>query len=116
MDTIKMDFPSNPQYLQMLRLTTASLANSMGFDIERIEDTKVVVSEIFTYLIVDNNRINVEFNLYDNSLNINFMIESPYNTNNFNDVDLELKKQILLSLADDINFEDNEIRVVINKA
>lgn len=115
MDNIKLDLPSNPKYIQMLRLSTLSLANKAGFDIETSEDLQVVVSEIFTYLITDNDRINVSFNLYDDKINIDFSREKTEKEEGLNDASFELKKQILLHLTDELLLEDDKITVLVNK-
>lgn len=115
MDNIKIELPSNPQYLQMLRLSTASIANKVGFDIDKVEDIKVVVSEIFTYLLPDNDRILVNFDLSENGLNINFARNKVEKEEGLNDASFEIKKQILLYLSDDLQLEDEKITVIMNK-
>ncbi|MDO4604379.1 MAG: hypothetical protein Q4B23_00195 [Helcococcus sp.] len=112
MDTIKFTIPSNPRYLQMLRLSCASIANSMGFDIEAIEDIKVIVSELFTYLLSDVDEIKVDFVLHDTKLNIVFyrhMVQKE----GLNEAQFELKKQILMALSDDIVLEDERVVVSV---
>lgn len=116
MDNIKMDLPSDPKYLQMLRLSTSSLANQIGFDIEIIEDLKVVVSEIFTHCIIENERIRVDFSLYNDKIVINFFTNESEKEKGFNDISLEFKKQILLSLTDEFILEDDKITIIMNKA
>ncbi|QUY65548.1 hypothetical protein GUI37_08430 [Helcococcus kunzii] len=115
MDNIKIDLPSNPQYLQMLRLSTASIANKVGFDIDKVEDVKVVVSEIFTYLLPDNDRILVNFDLSEKGLSICFVRKKIEKEEGLNDANFEIKKQILLYLSDDLQLEDEKITVIINK-
>lgn len=114
MDKIKLELPSNPQYIQMLRLTVASLSNKIGFDIEKIEDAKVLISEVFTYLLSNKEKINVEFFIDESSLQMNFEKNKELESG-LNDINLELKKQILQSLSDEIYFEDEKISVKLNK-
>lgn len=115
MEYIKLDLPANPQYLQMLRLSVASLANRVGFDIESIEDLKVVASEVFTILIPENDRVNVEIEHCDDFINLDFYAENLSKEDGLNDANFELKKQILLSLADDFKVGDNLISVKLEK-
>lgn len=112
MDTIKFTIPSNPKYIQMLRLSSASIANSMGFDIEDIEDIKVLVSELFTYLLPDLDEIRVDFVLNDSKLDIIFYRHSVQKEG-LNEAQFELKKQILIALSDNIEFEDERVVVSI---
>lgn len=44
-DKIKFNIPGKPEYLTMVRLAIGSVADTMGFDIEEIEDIKTAVSE-----------------------------------------------------------------------
>ncbi len=44
-EMIEVSIPHRAEYVSLIRLTVASIANSMGFDIEDIEDIKVALSE-----------------------------------------------------------------------
>lgn len=112
MDIIKFAIPSNPKYTQMLRLSSASIANSMGFDIEAIEDIKVIVSELFTYLLSDLDEIKFDFIINDNKLDI-VTYRHRTQIEGLNEAQFELKKQILMALADDIKFEDERVIVSV---
>ncbi len=50
-DEIKLSIPNKPEYVSVVRLTVTSIANRMGFDIEKIEDIKVAVAEACTNAI-----------------------------------------------------------------
>ena len=45
MDNIKFIIPGKPEYLRMVRLAIASIANTAGFDYDAIEDIKTAVEE-----------------------------------------------------------------------
>ncbi|EGC84593.1 hypothetical protein HMPREF9246_1517, partial [Anaerococcus hydrogenalis ACS-025-V-Sch4] len=53
MDTISLTIPPKTLYLKSMRLLAASLASDMGFDIEEVEDIRVVVSEAINYKMSD---------------------------------------------------------------
>ncbi|MDW7672870.1 MAG: ATP-binding protein [Bacillota bacterium] len=44
-EMIELSIPHRSEYVSMIRLTVASIASRMGFDIEEIEDMKVALSE-----------------------------------------------------------------------
>lgn len=69
MDKVKLMIPKKSEYLSTVRLTTSALSNINGFNIEAIEDIKVIVSEICVFFIN---------NIYkaDNSLEIEYFIEN----------------------------------------
>ncbi len=44
-DEIRLSIPNKPEYVGVARLTVAAIASRVGFDIEKIEDMKIAVSE-----------------------------------------------------------------------
>jgi serine/threonine-protein kinase RsbW len=44
-DLFKFSVPGKPEYVGTIRMAVSCLANSLGFDVESIEDIKVAVSE-----------------------------------------------------------------------
>lgn len=115
MDKIKLEIPGNPQYNQMLRLTCASLANRVGFDIDKVADLQQVVSEIFTFLITNNEFINVIFNICDDSIKVEFDDIKRIGEEGLNDAVFEIKKQIISYLSDELLLEERKITVILNK-
>jgi serine/threonine-protein kinase RsbW len=49
-DTVSITIPASPVYLQVVRLTAASLASRLGFSLDDIEDLKIAVDELSAYL------------------------------------------------------------------
>jgi len=49
--TIKFEIPSVKDYSRILRLAAAGAADTCGFDVDMIEDVKVIVSEVFGSII-----------------------------------------------------------------
>ena len=49
MDKISIKIPANKKYQKSVRLFVAGLGSEMGFNIEQIEDLKVLVSEAINY-------------------------------------------------------------------
>lgn len=47
-DLLKFSVPGKPEYVGTIRMAISCLANSIGFDVEAIEDIKVAVSEACT--------------------------------------------------------------------
>ena len=44
-DCITMDLPTNPEYVSVARLTVSAISNTIGFNVEEIEDIKIALSE-----------------------------------------------------------------------
>ncbi|SET72378.1 serine/threonine-protein kinase RsbW [Natronincola peptidivorans] len=65
-DLIKLSVPNKPEYVGVIRLTVTGIANRMGFDIEKMEDIKVAISEACTNAIThgicqEENNFSIEF-------------------------------------------------------
>lgn len=115
MHKVELKIPSDPQFLQAIRLTTSSLANRVGFDIDDIEDLKVIISEIVTYVIPLNDEIIIHFELYEDKIKLIVDVEKAYYDLDDLKDEAKMKRQILMTLADDINFTEREITVIKNK-
>ena len=51
MDEINIKLPAKPEYISVARLTTAAIANRIGFTVDEIEDLKLAISEASNFLI-----------------------------------------------------------------
>ena len=69
MDTISLTIPPKTIYLKSMRLLAASLASDMGFDIEEVEDIRVVVSEAINYKMSDRD-IKINFYIKENLMKV----------------------------------------------
>lgn len=70
---IEILLPCKAEYVQILRLAAAGAANEAGFDLEVIDDVKILVSEIFnsvfnsqipsfkTYISIDKGKMVIDF-------------------------------------------------------
>jgi len=45
-ETIKLEIPKKSEFISIIRLTTSFVANNVGFNVEEIDDLKVVVFQI----------------------------------------------------------------------
>src|SRR6056297_3201456 len=103
MEKIKIQIPKKSDYISTLRLTTSSIASKIGFDIDALEDIKMLISEVCIFLIKnfkdDKNSISI---LDTNIKEINYDIE-------------DMSIMIIKSLADDVLIKNNEINITKNK-
>lgn len=51
MENVKLIIPKKSEYLSTIRLTTSALSNINGYNIDDIEDLKVIISEICNFFI-----------------------------------------------------------------
>ena len=105
MDKIEIKIPAKAEYVQMIRLATSSLANNLGFNIEEVEDLKVSISEALNSFIPSKEDINIVFEIGNN-----FVIEVFGKKKEKKDeIEEILRKQILSSLVDNLEIEENKI-------
>jgi serine/threonine-protein kinase RsbW len=72
-DTVSVKIPASPEYLQVVRLIAAGLASRLKFTIDDIEDLKIGVDELATYLIGTDGRdgtLDITFTVVDNRIEI----------------------------------------------
>ena len=70
---IKIRMPIKKEYSQILRLTIAGVGNQALFDLDTIEDMKVVVSEILNCLIpTDSEQFDISFSIEHKRVKIEF--------------------------------------------
>ncbi|MDI9502552.1 MAG: anti-sigma regulatory factor [Tissierellia bacterium] len=68
--TVHLRIPAEPMYISVVRLTASSLASSLGFDIEEVEDIRVCVSEACNNVMDRLEDISLRFGVEENALTI----------------------------------------------
>ena len=105
-DSIKLVIPNKAEYISVARLTASSIANSMGMTIDNIEDIKVSISEACMNAMIENEEINIKFEINKDKLKIKVM-----NVLEKRKLDEELNKKldlgmlIIKSFMDEIIFQ-----------
>lgn len=115
MDRIELKVPSKPSYLQAIRLTTSSLANLLGFSVDDVEDLKVIISELVTYVLPLNDEIHVIYELEEDELRMIVHTEQNFYGDESLDRETDMKRQILATLTDRIDFSEDTITVLKKK-
>ena len=104
MDTISLTIPPKTIYLKSMRLLAASLANDIGFDIEEVEDIRVVVSEAINYKMSDRN-IKINFYTKENLMKVEVIGKDR----EIEEENLKIKQIILEQLADRVEVVEDKI-------
>ena len=110
MDTIRLTIPPNNIYLKSMRLLAASLASDVGFDIEEVEDIRVVVSEAINYKMSDS-EIKVNFYIKENLMKVEVIGKDR----KIEEENLKIKKIILEQLADKVEVVEDKIILIKEK-
>lgn len=112
-DIIKLTIPSKPDYISVVRLTSSSIGNSIGFNIEEIEDIKVSISEACINALNKSNEINIIFRIEADKLIMDVNNVSPYKSNDSQmNKEMELGILIIESLMDEVNFSEEGVEMI----
>lgn len=104
MDTISLTIPPKTIYLKSMRLLAASIASDMGFDIEEVEDIRVVVSEAINYKMSDRD-IKINFYVKENLMKVEVIGKDR----EIEEENLKIKQIILEQLADKVEVVEDKI-------
>ncbi|MDU5504893.1 MAG: anti-sigma regulatory factor [Anaerococcus vaginalis] len=104
MDTLKLTIPPKTIYLKSMRLFAASLASDIGFDIEKVEDIRVVVSEAINYKMSDKD-IKINFYIKENLMKVEVIGKDR----EIEEENLKIKQIILEQLADKVEVVEDKI-------
>lgn len=107
MDKLTITIPPKSVYIKSLRLFTASLASDLGFDIEAVEDLRVVVSEAVNYKLSDQD-ITINFLAKDKELEIQVVGKDK----SLDERALKMRNLILEELADEVQISEDEIKII----
>jgi len=72
-DTISIQIPALPEYVQVVRLIASGLATRLGFTLDDIEDLKIAVDELCAYLTGTQGRdgtLDIRFEVGNDSIEI----------------------------------------------
>ena len=110
MDKISIKIPANKKYQKSVRLFVAGLGSELDFNIEQIEDLKVLVSEAINYKM-GKDGLDLNFIVKDESLSL----EVSGKDKNDDDRALAMRDAILAALADEIETQGDLLRITMRK-
>ncbi len=116
-DNISLSIPCKPDYISVVRLTTSAIANSMGLNIDEIEDIKVCIGEACVNVINQNckDEIHIEYEIQEDKLTIkvNNVTNEIIDDNDSEDFrGAELGLFIINSLMDEVKFNEQGINMI----
>lgn len=106
MDKLSITIPPKSLYLKSIRLFTASLASDLNFDIEAVEDLRVVVSEAINYKLSDQD-IRVDYEVAEKELTIEVVGKDK----SLDETALKMRDLILKELADEVEITEDKIKI-----
>jgi len=119
MDNISLTIPKKSEYMSTIRLTTSALSNVSCFNIDDIEDLKVIISEVCTFFInnIEKNShpLKIEYFIGHNSLKVEVSDLNEGNITEKNKSNSEMCIMIIESLADNYNFDLENKKIIFEK-
>lgn len=111
MDKISIRIPQNNHYQKSLRLFVAGLASDLNFDIEQIEDLKVLLSEAINYKM-GKGGLDLAFLVGEDRLSIEVVGEDKKTDAKA----IAMRDAILSALADEIEIEGDLLRITMRNS
>ncbi len=119
MDKINLNIPKKSEYMSTIRLTTSALSNLNGFNIDDIEDLKVIISEVCTFFISnieENNKpLSIEYQVDEERLIVEVSDLNDGKIDEKNKANSEMCIMIIESLADNYNFDLENKKIIFEK-
>lgn len=119
MEKVKLIVPKKSEYISAIRLTTSAISNINGFNIEEIDDIKVILSEICTFFInsieKNDNSFEIEFIIEDDGLKVEV---TDLNEGNITEKDKKNNEMCILiieSLVDKYNIDYKNKKIHFEK-
>lgn len=119
MEKIKLTIPKKSEYMSTIRLTTSALSNLKGFNIDEIEDLKVIISEVCTFFIsnVESNSepLEINYEISGNNLIVEVTDLNSGEISEENRTNSDMCVMIIESLADNHNFDLKNKKIIFEK-
>ncbi len=116
MEKIKFEIPKKSEFISCIRLTTSSISNIYNLSIDKIEDMKVIVSEICIFFINNIKKNNkpflIEYYLEDDKIKIEVTDKNDEKLSENSILNSEMFSLIIDSLADKYNIDYDNNRIV----
>lgn len=120
MDKIELTIPKKSEYISTIRLTTSALSNVKGFNVDDIEDIRVIISEVCTFFISnlenDSQPLNIKYTINDNNLNVEVADLNSGEFTEKNRNNSEMCVMIIESLADCYNIDFENKKIIFEKS
>ena len=115
-ETITLQIPKKSEYISIVRLTTSSVANRVGFNVEEIDDLKVVVSEMCIFFLNHLDSATKPLNIVFHFDNQEVTVEiEDLNTGLMNHDGDDMGIMIIQSLADEFSMNTENKKILISK-
>lgn len=128
MNEVKLEVPKKSEFISCIRLTSAAFANIFKYDYEKIEDIKVVISEVCTYFINNIKSCSepflIEYKFLNNEIKVKITDKNKDDIddcNRYNKIDCnreqnQMFRLIIDSLTDNyrMDYDSNTITFIIN--
>ncbi|CCQ96921.1 RsbW [[Clostridium] ultunense Esp] len=111
-DIFKLTIPSKPDYIAVARLTSSSIANKVGFNIDDIDDIKVSIAEACINALDKSDQIDIIFEIQEDRFSMKVYNVSTCDNKEEKNKEMELGILIIKSLMDKVNFSEKGVEMI----
>lgn len=119
MDNIVLKIPKKSEYMSTVRLTTSALANSNDFNIDEIEDMKVIISEACTFFIkniVENTQcFEIKYEIYPDKILVSVLDLNEGQLSGDTGINDDMSIMIINSLSDAYKYDMGKKTITFEK-
>ncbi len=120
MEKINLMIPKKSEYMSTIRLTTSALSNLKGFNVDEIEDIKVIISEACTFFINNikncSEPFDIKYEMNEKNLSVEINDLNSGEISSDNKTNSEMCIMIIESLADNYNFDLKNKKIIFEKS
>lgn len=120
MEKINLIIPKKSEYMSTIRLTTSALSSLKGFNVDEIDDLKVIISEVCTFFIsnVENDKepLDIKYEIGSNKMTVEVTDLNCGEISGENRTNSEMCIMIIESLADNYNFDLENKKIIFEKS
>ena len=112
-EIIELIIPSKPDFISVARLTSSSIANKLGLNIDDIEDIKVSIAEACINALNKSKELIIKFKIEEDKLVMKVNNVSPCKDSEIDlNKEIELGILIIKSLMDEVNFDEEGVEMI----
>lgn len=119
MEKINLTIPKKSEYMSTIRLTTSAISNLKGFNVDEIEDIKVIISEVCTFFInnIENNNepISIAYDISENKFIVEVVDMNSGELSEESSINSDMCIMIIESLADNYKFDLKNKKITFEK-
>ncbi|NLJ58224.1 MAG: hypothetical protein GX339_05195 [Tissierellia bacterium] len=119
MDNIVLKIPKKSEYMSTVRLTSSAIVNMSSFNVDEIQDIKVIISEICTFFIKNIEKytesLEITYEIHKDKVIVEVTDLNEGQLPAINELQNDMSIMIIESLADNYTFDSENKKIIFEK-